>query len=156
KGGQTECPYEGEVKTKYYLPGTVLDQPTIQMDKPQISVDKAVVNGVPSSRPATFTLTMNNASDAQWSTNHVLGYGNTDSIQGAVISVDGASIAGGRIYPINYGQNVTKIHTLKKGPDAMDYNNIPIILQPACQYDPPGYHQIIADTVLISAHFIPS
>lgn len=156
KGGQTECPYEGGSMTKYYQPGTQLDQPTVQMDKPQISVDKAIVNGVPSARPAVFTLSLNNASDAQWSTDYELSYGSVESIQGALLSVDGASIAGGRTYPINFGQTLTKVLTLKKGPDAMDYDNIPIILNSACQYDPTGYQQTIADTVFISAHFIPS
>lgn len=156
KGGQTECPYEGGSVTKYYQPGLVLDQATVQMDKPQISVDKAVINGVPSVRPATFTLKLDNASDAQWSTDYVLSYGNSESIQGALLAVDGASISGGRNYPINYGQTLTKVLTLTKGPDALDYDNIPIILHSACQYDPTGYQQIIADTVFISAHFIPS
>src|SRR3546814_7249063 len=38
----------------------------------------------------------------------------------------------------------------------MDYDNIPIILKSACQYDPTGYQETIADTVLISAHFVPA
>src|SRR3546814_16173195 len=38
----------------------------------------------------------------------------------------------------------------------MDYDNIPIILKSACQYDPTGYQEAIADTVLISAHFVPA
>lgn len=156
KGGETECPYEGGSVTQYYQPGTPLDQPTAQMDKPQITVEKPVVNDIPSTQQASYTIHLQNASEAQWSTDFVLGYGNTDSIKGATIDVDGVSIAGGRTFPVNYGQTVTKVLTIAKGPDAMDYNNIPIILHSACQYDPTGYQDLIADTVLVSAHFVPS
>jgi hypothetical protein len=156
KGGQTECPYEGASETKYYQPGTLLNQPTMQMDKPQITVDRAVVNNVPSTQSASFTLHLENVSEAEWSTAFVLGYGNTDSVKGAVIAVDGLSIANGRTIPVIYGQKITKVLTITKGPDAMDYNNIPIIFHSACQYDITGYQQLIADTVYVSAHFVPS
>lgn len=156
KGGETECPYEGANLTRYYQPGTLLDQPTAQMDKPAISVDNPVANNVPSTQQASFTLTLSNASEAEWSTDFVLSYGNTDSVKGATISVDGVSIANGRTIPVIYGENVTKVLTITKGPDAMDYNNIPIVLHSACQYDPTGYQALIADTVLVSAHFVPS
>ncbi|MEO9003944.1 MAG: LamG-like jellyroll fold domain-containing protein [Ginsengibacter sp.] len=157
KGGETECPYEGGSKTKYYQKGQlVLDQPTMQMDKPQVTVDRAVVNNVPATQSASFTLHLENVSEAEWSTAFVLDYGNTDSVKGAVIAVDGLSIANGRIIPVIYGQKVDKVLTITKGPDAMDYNNIPIILHSACQYDITGYQQLIADTVFVSAHFVPS
>src|SRR3546814_20121218 len=87
----------------------------------------------------------------------MLSYVDTDSIKGATISVDGLPIGGtGRPIPVQYGQTVTKVITLSKGPEAMDYDNIPIILKSACQYDPTGYQETIADTVLISAHFVPA
>lgn len=156
KGGETECPYEGIDTTKYYNPGTVIGLPTAQMDKPRITVDNPVMNNVPATKSAAYTLHLTNASEAAWSTDFVLSYGSTDSVRGATISVDGVSIATGRSYPVIYGEPLTKVLTLSKGPDAMDYNNIPIILHSACQYDPTGYQQPIADTVLISAHFVPS
>lgn len=156
KGGETECPYEGIDTTRYYAPGTLIGQPTVQMDKPQITVDDPVVNHIPATQKASFVVHLDNASDAQWSTDYVLSYGNTDSVKGAFIAVDGASIAAGRTFPVNYGQTVSKVLTLTKGPDALDYNNIPIILHSACQYDPTGYQQLIADTVYVSAHFVPS
>ena len=156
KGGETECPYEGIDTTKYYQPGTVIGLPTAQMDKPEITVENPVVNNVPATQTAAYTIHLINASEAAWSTDFVLGYGSTDSVQGANISVDGVSIAAGRSYPVIYGEPVTKVLTLTKGPDAMDYNNIPIILHSACQYDPTGYQAAIADTVFVSAHFVPS
>src|SRR3546814_16218237 len=70
----------------------------------------------------------------------MLSYVDTDSIKGATISVDGLPIGGtGRPIPVQYGQTVTKVITLSKGPEVMDYDNIHIILKSACQYDPTGY-----------------
>jgi hypothetical protein len=156
KGGETECPYEGIDTTKYYKPGTVIGLPTAQMDKPQITVENPVINNVPATQKASYTLHLTNISEAAWSTDFVLSYGNTDSIKGATISVEGLPLAGGITYPVVYGQPITKVLTITKGPDDMDYNNIPIILHSGCQYDPTGYQALIADTVLVSAHFVPS
>lgn len=156
KGGQTSCPYEGTATTQYYQPGTVLGQPTVQIEVPKIKVDNPIVNNVPSTKKASYTLYLTNESEAKLPATFVLSYANTDSIKGAYIAVDGASIAGGRAFAVQYGQTVKKVLTLAKGPDAMDYNNIPLILHSSCQYDPTGYQALIADTVLISAHFVPS
>ena len=156
KGGETECPYEGVDTTKYYKPGTVIGLPTAQMDKPQITVENPVVSNVPATQKASYTLHLTNVSEAAWSTDFVLSYGNTDSIKGASIAVEGLPLAGGINYPMVYGQPITKVLTITKGPDDMDYNNIPIILHSGCQYDPTGYQALIADTVLVSAHFVPS
>lgn len=150
KGGVTGCPYEGAAATKYYKPGTILDQPTEQIEVPQISVDNPVVSDVPSSRAASYNLTLANASEAKLDGTYILTYADVDSVKGATISIDGTPIGGeGRTITVPYGQPVTKVLTLTKGPNAMDYNNIPIILRSACQSD-------IADTVLVSAHFVPS
>src|SRR3546814_17670075 len=54
------------------------------------------------------------------------------------------------------GKTLKKAITLIKGPEAMDNDNIPMILKSACKYDPTGYQETIADTVLISAHFVPA
>lgn len=156
KGGQTGCPYEAANYSQYYTPGTLLDQPTTQIEVPKIKVDNPVVNNVPSTQKASYTLYLSNESEAKLPATFVLSYANTDSIKGAYIAVDGASIAGGRAFAVQYGETVKKVLTITKGPDAMDYNNIPIILHSSCQYDPTGYQALIADTVLLSAHFVPS
>lgn len=156
KGGETECPYEGATYTKYYNKGTLINQSTAQMDNPAITVDNPTVNNVPSTQSASYKLHLMNNSQTEWSEVFVLSYGNTDSVQGAAIKVDGKPLAGGLAIVVPYGKTITKVLTLSKGPKAMNYNNIPIILHSSCQYDPTGYQQLIADTVLISAHFVPS
>ncbi|WP_243699169.1 LamG-like jellyroll fold domain-containing protein [Anseongella ginsenosidimutans] len=156
-GGATACPYEGEEVTQYYNKGTVINQATQRIEVPVLTVDNPVVNDVPATQKASYTLKIKNESEARLPTTLMLSYLDTDSIKGATISVDGLPIGGtGRPIPVQYGETVTKVITLTKGPDAMDYNNIPIILKSACQYDPTGYQETIADTVLISAHFVPA
>lgn len=156
-GGVTGCPYEGSLVTQYYQPGTPLSEPTQRAEVPVLSVDKPVVNDIPSSRKASYTLRLRNESEAQLPASFVLTYADVDSIKGASIAIDGGLIGGnGRVIAVPYGETVTKVLTLTKGPDAMDYENIPIILHSSCQYDPIGYQEMIADTVFISAHFIPS
>jgi hypothetical protein len=157
KGGVTGCPYEGASLTQYYQPGTPLGEPTERAEVPVLAVDKPVVNDIPSSRKASYTLYLRNESEAQLPASFLLTYGDVDSVKGAAIAIDGSLIGGnGRVVTVPYGETVTKVLTLAKGPNAMNYDNIPIILRSSCQYDPVGYQELIADTVFISAHFIPS
>ena len=156
KGGSSGCPYAGENLTKYYQPGTLIDQPTLRNEVPKITVDKAVASDVPSSRKAYYTLYLKNELESRLPSTFVLNYVNNDSIKGAKIEIDGLSIANGRIIPIQFGETIEKVITIERGPTAMDYNNIMILWHSGCQYDPTGYRQNIADTVLLSAHFIPS
>lgn len=149
KGGATGCPYEPVNTTQFYDPGTLLGQPTIPIEVPKISVDNPVVNNVPATQKASYTLHLTNDSKINQTSILLLYYLNTDSVHGATISVDGASIANGRVYYISAGQTVSVVLTVEKGPTAMDYNNIPIILQSNC--DTSDF-----DQVLISAHFVPS
>ncbi|MDB5279232.1 MAG: Pentaxin family [Ferruginibacter sp.] len=157
KGGVSGCPYEAATISKYYQPGTLIDQPTQRIEVPVLIVDNPVVNDVPSSRKATYNLTLRNESEAKLPATFVIGYVDNDSIKGATIAVDGSPIGGaGRAVYLQYGESITKVLTITRGPNAMDYNNIQILLHSSCQYDPTGYRSNIADTVLVSAHFIPS
>ncbi len=157
KGGISGCPYMGATMSKYYQPGTLIDQPTQRIEVPVITVDRPVANNVPTSRKAVYTITVRNESEAKQPATFVIGYTDVPQISGATLAIDGASIGGGgRSVYLLYGESITKTLTLTRGPDAMDYENIPILLHSSCQYDPTGYQEKIADTVLISAHFIPS
>ena len=157
KGGVSGCPYAGATISKYYQPGTVIDQPTQRVEVPVLLVDKPVANDVPTSRKAVYNLTLRNESEAKLPATFIIGYTDNDSVKGATLAIDGAPIGGtGRVVYLQYGESITKVLTLTKGPDALDYNNIQVLLHSNCQYDPTGYRENIADTVLISAHFIPS
>ena len=157
EGGASACPYYGGTTSKYYSPGTVIDQATQRIEVPKLKVDKPVVNDIPTSRKASYNLTLLNESEAKLPATFIIGYTDNDSIKGATLAIDGTPIGGaGRAVYLQFGESITKVLTLTRGPNAMDYNNIQVLLHSACQYDPTGYRENIADTVLISAHFIPS
>lgn len=151
KGGASACPYEGATATKYYTPlNQEIDAPTLRIEVPKIAVEKPVVNDVPASRPASFNLLLRNASETKADGYYTLTYVDNDSIRGATIAVDGTPIGGtGRTILVPYGETLTKVLTLSKGPNAMNYENLMIVLRSTCDAS-------VADTVLISAHFIPS
>lgn len=66
RGGATSCPYEGEYKTKYYEPGQhVINEATVQMEVPEITVEKDFIENVPSGKSAYFTLYLRNNSESQ-------------------------------------------------------------------------------------------
>ncbi len=63
RGGATCRPYEGERRTYFYQPGTVLDQATKRIEKPIIKLDKQSVSGVPFGEPARFKIYLANESE---------------------------------------------------------------------------------------------
>ena len=66
RGGATSCPYEGEYKTKYYEPGQhVINEATVQMEVPEITVEMDFIENVPSGKSAYFTLYLRNNSESQ-------------------------------------------------------------------------------------------
>lgn len=149
KGGVTQCPYEGAGVTRYYQPGAVIDQPTMQAEVPGISVAQPVVSDIPSSRKASYVVNLFNASDIKSGATFRIRVGDQSNPNGAKVYMDGTELGTGRDIAVPSGDALTKTITLERGPSAMDYENIQIILQSACE-------TTIADTVMISAHFIPS
>ena len=156
RGGQTMCPYEGGTYTKYYNPGTTLNEATMQREVPQITVNNPIASNVPEDKEATFTVNLKNISetgDNQW---FILSVDEQSNQNGARIFMDGNPIGDGRMIMVPAGQAVNKVITVKKGPqDVYDYENIGIILHSACQFDPTDFQDDIADTAFITAHFIP-
>ncbi|HTN38877.1 MAG TPA: LamG domain-containing protein, partial [Arachidicoccus sp.] len=150
KGGQTACPYEGPTVSQYYNPGTIINQPTVQVEVPKITVEQSVVSDVPSNKQASFTLHMHNDTKVEgdgWFGLKVLDNSNP---YGAVIYMDGNELGTGRTILVPSGEILTKTITLKRGPDSMSYNNIKVVLYSLCETTK------IGDTVDISAQFMPS
>src|SRR3546814_15069834 len=96
KGGETACPYEGKTVTKYFIPGTIIDQPTVRAEAPDIIVDKPVSTDIPSTRNATFNIQLQNASETSRGVSFFLQVMEDSNPNGAKISMDGASLATGR------------------------------------------------------------
>ncbi len=157
RGGQTCNPYEGEVVTKYYQPGTTIMEATMQIEVPQIDVDVPVVSDVPTGTAANYTLRLKNASEIDEDVYYKLLVVDESNPDGAQIMIDGLTLTENRIIKIPAGETVTKALQLKQtNTSILNYENIAIVLASQTQYDPTSTWDVIADTVYISAYFVPS
>ncbi len=157
RGGQTSGPYEGEVKTKYYRPGTTIMEATMQIEVPQITVDVPTVSNVPTGSAANYTLRLTNASEIDEDVYYKLLMIDESNPDGAKITIDGMPLTDNRIIKIPAGQTVTKVMQLwQTNTSVLDYKNIGIVLASQSQYDPTSTWDQIADTVYVSAQFVPS
>ena len=154
RGGQTSCPYEDAVVTKYYKPGTELQAKTMQIEIPKISADVTSVTGVPSGRPANFTVRIQNLSETGenvWFGIYVNDESNPD---GALVTMDGFSISNGRQIYVKAGETLTKQIQISQTNDAVyDYKDIEVNLYSLCQMDDSGVFPEISSSVFLSAYF---
>lgn len=157
RGGQTSGPYEGEVQTKYYRPGTTIMEATMQIEVPQIAVDVPVVSNVPTGSAANYTLRLTNASEVDEDVYYKLLMIDESNPDGAKITIDGMPLTDNRVIKIPAGQTVTKAMQLwQTNTSVLDYKNIGIVLASQSQYDPTSTWDQIADTVYVTAQFVPS
>lgn len=157
RGGQTSGPYEGEVKTKYYRPGTTIMEATMQIEVPQITVDVPTVSNVPTGSAANYTLRLTNASEIDEDVYYKLLMIDESNPDGAKITIDGMPLTDNRIIKIPAGETVTKAMQLwQTNTSVLDYKNIGIVLASQSQYDPTSTWDQIADTVYVTAQFVPS
>ena len=155
KGGQTSCPYEGAITTKYHNPGTILSEATMQREKPLISVENAIVAGVPEDDAAVFNVQLRNISETGDDSWFFLVIDEASNQNGALIKMDGSAIGNGRLIKISAGTTLNKIITIEKTVASVyDYNNIGLILRSVCQWDV-GTFPDISDTVQVTAKFQP-
>ncbi|MGM9804814.1 MAG: LamG-like jellyroll fold domain-containing protein [Muribaculaceae bacterium] len=158
KGGATSCPYEGKEYTRYYLPGQkVLNESTVQIEVPEISVENDFIQNVPSGKSAYFTLYLRNNSEAQEDGWFDLRIDDESNPDGAQLYIDGAPLgsSGGRAFLVPAGSTLTKTLEVRKG-KVMNYDNLRLLLQSQCQCDPTDFLDNIFDDVTFSVHFTPS
>lgn len=155
RGGATSCPYEGERVTEYYNPGTVLDAATLQIEKPRISAENPVISNVPADQPARFVLNLYNESEAAEGNYFNLSIVDAANQKGAKFSIDGVPLAEKRGILVDYGEVLQKTLEIRRGTD-YDYENLAVVLSSQCQADPTAFQEVIADTVYLSVHFIPT
>ena len=159
RGGVTCQPYEGERRTKWYQPGTVLDPATISMDKLRIWVDEPVKSNVPFDEPARFVLRMSNESDYSEQATLSFKYylDSRSNPKGATVCVDGKVINATTesvsffpiIDPATGKHNVITKEITVYPSTAYDYDDLML-----CLYDPDDFVRVYSTN--ISAHFIPS
>ena len=157
RGGQTSGPYEGKVETKYYNPGTTIMEATMQIEKPVIDVESAILSDIPSGSAANFTLNMSNQSETGDDVYYKLLLIDDSASSSAKISINGMPLTESRIIKIPAGETVTKVLQLSQTDlSVLDFNNIGIVLASQTQYDATTTWEQIADTAYITAHFVPS
>jgi hypothetical protein len=150
RGGQTSCPYEGAVYSKYLPTTELLSEATMRIEVPVIRISSAPqVLNVPANRAATYTLVMENESETNTDCWYQLVVDESTNPYGAVLSIDGIGIGNGRTFLVPAGQSLVKTVTLNKGVQDT-YQNIGLILQSLCEPD------AIADTAYVSAEFVPA
>ncbi len=157
RGGQTSCPYEGEVVTEYYRPGTSISTATMQVEVPEITCPNPSAVDIPAGSFANYELRLANLSETGDDIFFDLVLIDDSNPNGAKLTMDGAVLTDGRSVLVPAGQTLVKtLQISQTNPDVLDYENIRIALMSQCQGDPTGIFPAIGDTVSLSAHFVPS
>lgn len=152
-GGRTSCPHEDEEKTKYYNPGTVIAERTLQIDKPNVSVSPSKLTNVPVLEQAVFNLNIANLSEVGYTNIYQVSVAQHTNPFGAII---GGTL--GTLLTIPGGTSVNRVITIGKGAGPVhNYDSILILVHSTCQFKGgAGFIKDIVDSVYISAHFIPT
>ncbi|MBR4533114.1 MAG: hypothetical protein IKO85_01005 [Bacteroidaceae bacterium] len=156
RAGQTSAPYEGEVRTKYYVDENgdhpVIMEATMQIEVPQIDVETAVVSDVPSGQAANYVLKLSNASETGADVAYRLMMLDDTNSEGVQLTMDGMPLTGeGRLIKVPGSQTLTKALQLRQtDTSVLDYENIGIVFASDSEPDD------IFDDVYITAHFTPS
>ena len=154
RAGQTSCPYEDAVETKYYRKGFVIQEKTMQIEQPEISAKETVITGVPSGKPASFTVYLQNTSEIGEDCWFNLGVVDHSNPHGAAVTMDGKNLSGGTTVLLKAGETLTKtIQISQTNSDVYDYEGIQLRVSSVCQSDNNGAFPEIADTLTRSAHF---
>ena len=158
RAGQTSAPYEDEEYTKYYEPGKhKLHEKTMQIEVPDIEVEVPTVSNITSGSTASYTLKLMNKSEIDCDLYYKLLMMDETNPDGAQLSIDGVALSDNRVIKVPAGEVVTKTLLLKQSNlGILDYENIGIVLASQEQGDPTGTYPQIADTVYISAYYVPS
>jgi len=150
KGGATACPYEGAYSSSYYKAGTIIDQPSMQMQVPKISVKgSTTLTDIPANKKGTFQLQLNNESESGDDATFILKIDESSNPFGASFYLDGSPLGDGRTLLVRYGEALLKTLEVGKGANAMEFTNLRLILRSECQSE-------IADTVNLSVSFVPA
>ena len=106
RGGYTSNPWEDARKTRFYQAGSILDERTLKVDNPTLSLDKHSVSGVSVNDAARFKVYLSNESEKPEATGglSVFTLFSVDKANpnGAKLSVNGQTLTSG-------GMNVTVV-----------------------------------------------
>ncbi|MBR6188501.1 MAG: hypothetical protein IKQ59_06030 [Prevotella sp.] len=160
RGGQTTCPYEGEQRTKYFEPGKhVLATATMQIEMPKIAVEDAanMAVGVPAGKKASYNLLLTNESETAEDCYFDLFAIDETNTEGAKLTINGEPFGNGRAVLVPAGGTVRmNLELAQNNTGGLIYEDIAIVLASQCQKDPASTWEVIGDTVIISAEFVPT
>ena len=160
RGGQTTCPYEGEQRTKYFEPGKhVLATATMQIEVPKIAVEDAANRavGVPAGKKASYNLLLTNESETAEDCYFDLFAIDETNTEGAKLTINGEPFGNGRAVLVPAGGTVRmNLELAQNNTGGLIYEDIAIVLASQCQKDPASTWEVIGDTVIISAEFVPT
>jgi len=154
RAGQTSCPHESEVKTRFYRPGHILHHGTFQVENPVLYInggDTATLANVASGREASFNLALQNWSAVNRTITYQLEVDETTNPDGLIISIDGTPLTTPRRFNVPFGRDgeLTKsVRVRQEATDILDYDYVRLVLRSICD-------SRIADTVHFSAFFLP-
>ena len=154
-GGATASPWEDEVRTQMYNPGTILDQKTMEIDQLRIWAKESSVSNVPYGEPARFTIYMTNESEFPTRVTRDLKY----------YLEDGTNKGGAKVYVDGYPLTVDGIN-LWLDPNVVIEKQVEVYAGAGYDYEDIGislYNEEDARLdskrvrmVTLSAHFIPA
>ncbi len=152
EAGATFCPYEGEVHTAFYNPGTLLGNATVPIAEPELTANTYEVAHVQPDQPAYIRVELKNngqvgegrLSDFR---SFELGMVNASNADGLEVYADGNSLAAPIPVSILPGQSVYKTIKIMRGV-VDDYNDLKLRLYVASC--PKNYSDMS-----FSVHFVP-
>ena len=125
RAGATCNPYEDEVVTEYYEPGFVIQQKTLQVEKPEMSVLDPVVTGVPAGKEAKVRIVLRNNSESNSGLYYGLKVMPATNANGAQIFMDGKNIAEGIELLLQGGEQIQKTLTIRQSDeDILEYEDM--------------------------------
>ena len=167
RGGQTSNPYEGEVRTQYYLVDNkkpVIMDATMRIEVPQIDVDVNTVSDIPTGSAANYTLRLGNASEIGADVAYKLFFLDETNPYGAQLTMDGKALtAEGRLIKVPGNQTLTKMLQLRQSDTSIlnyigndDPNHELYEKGIGIVFASESQPEDIADTIFIKAYFTPS
>ncbi len=128
QAGSTYCMHEAEERTRFYNKGTLLNNPTMALAVPEMSIDRYEVSNVPSDQRAKFRLELKNAGQVPYGmptsgTTFALSLTGDSNPNGAKVYVNGAPLIQGLTYFMKPGQVISQILEVEKG-EGDDFENL--------------------------------
>ena len=152
QAGATYCVHEKEEKTQFYNPGTVINNGTMAIAKPEISINTYEVSNVPSDQRAKFIVELKNAGQVLYGfpstgTTFALSLTTASNPHGAKVYMNGAPLVQGLSFFLTPGQVVRQVMEVERG-EVDDYENLELYFNVG---DCPKTYTFLN----FSVHFIP-